>query len=45
MATDYQSRFKASNSPFSGSLERLQIKGKMEIDTVAFGQQGAKLGT
>jgi|LauGreDrversion4_2_1035121.scaffolds.fasta_scaffold3473195_1 hypothetical protein len=38
IATDYQSRFKTNNSPYSGSLERLQIKSKMEIDTVNIGQ-------
>jgi hypothetical protein len=35
----------SSKSPLNGSLERLEIKNRMEIDTVNIGQPGAKIDT
>ena len=43
MATVYSSKFKSSKSPRANNLERIEIKNRMEIDTVALGQHGVKI--
>ena len=43
MASVYRSKFDIGKSPLNNSSERIEIKNKMSVDSIALGQHGAKI--